>query len=241
MNSTIGFEKIILNGGCENHLSIPVESNIELVQERIDSQYVLEAICNMDLYLVSLQKGSIFPLKNAKSLFRDMQDVLQEGEKIFIQFLTQKEGRAKEDLIEQYIDYLSGIANPSDALFKRKLQKYVHQLFESMNYPLNINSQVKDIENKIKEPLYQYQLIIGIFAEDGSRKGYLQHVIANSLEKLTYFNRLQMSTIEENEKVIDSIKSRKIYVNQNKQYISESEILSLVVEQERQESKKMLL
>lgn len=114
----------------------------------------------MNLYEVSLQKGSIFPLKNDKGIFQNIQDVLQEREKILIQFLTQKEDKAKEDLIEQYIDYLSGIANPSDALFKRKFQKYVYQLFESMNYPLNKNSQVKDIEAKIKEPLYHYQLII---------------------------------------------------------------------------------
>ena len=126
-----------------------------------------------------------------------------------IQFLTQKEDKAKEDLIEQYIDYLSGIANPSDALFKRKFQKYVYQLFESMKYPLNKNSQVKDIEAKIKEPLYHYQLIIGIYAGDTSRKDYLQHVIANSLEKITYFNRLQMSRIEGNENVIDGIKAER--------------------------------
>ena len=238
VNTTIGFEKIIYKEGSNNYLSTPVGNNFEIVQEQIDSNYVLELISGMNLYEVSLQKGSIFPLKNDKGIFQNIQDVLQEREKILIQFLTQKEDKAKEDLIEQYIDYLSGIANPSDALFKRKFQKYVYQLFESMNYPLNKNSQVKDIEAKIKEPLYHYQLIIGIYAEDTSRKDYLQHVIANSLEKLTYFNRLQMSTIEENEKVIDSIKSRKINVNQNKQYISESEILSLVVEQESQESKK---
>ncbi|MRB24659.1 DNA translocase FtsK, partial [Bacillus thuringiensis] len=146
------------------------------------------------------------PLKNDKGIFQNIQNVLQEREKIWMQFLTQKEDKAKEDLIEQYIDYLSGIANPSDALFKRKFQKYVYQLFKSMNYPLNKNSQVKDIEAKIKEPLYHYQLIIGIYAEDTSRKDYLQHVIANSLEKITYFNRLQMSPIEENENVIDGIK-----------------------------------
>lgn len=107
-----------------------------------------------------------------------------------------------------------------------------------MNYPLNKNSQVKDIEAKIKEPLYQYQLIIGIYAEDTSRKDYLQHVIANSLEKVTYLNRLHLSPIEGNEDVIDGIKSRKIHVSQYKQYISESEILSLVVQQERKEIKR---
>lgn len=238
VNTTIGFEKIIYKEGCNNYLSTPVGNNFEIVQEQIDSNYVLELISGMNLYEVSLQKGSIFPLKNDKGIFQNIQNVLQEREKIWIQFLTQKEDKAKEDLIEQYIDYLSGIANPSDALFKRKFQKYVYQLFESMNYPLNKNSQVKDIEAKIKEPLYQYQLIIGIYAEDTSRKDYLQHVIANSLEKVTYFNRLQMSPIEGNEDVIDGIKRRKIHVNQNKQYISVSEILSLVVQQERQEIKR---
>ncbi|MED0920594.1 DNA translocase FtsK, partial [Bacillus paranthracis] len=165
VNTTIGFEKIIYKEGCNNYLSTPVGNNFEIVQEQIDSNYVLELISGMNLYEVSLQKGSIFPLKNDKGIFQNIQNVLQEREKIWMQFLTQKEDKAKEDLIEQYIDYLSGIANPSDALFKRKFQKYVYQLFKSMNYPLNKNSQVKDIEAKIKEPLYHYQLIIGIYAE----------------------------------------------------------------------------
>lgn len=188
---------------------------------------------NTSIYTALTDKSLCFPLqiKQSEALFHKISSIKKElkDEDILIQTLLCKRiDDWRELAITQYSDYLNGIDVPAVNPMMRKIQNNVTKLIDNLTMFHVKHSNVDEIERKIKENGYRFEMRVVIAAENKKVRKQIKQCIDEVLKGFDFFNSLRLHEVKGNE-VVQNVLLRKFSGDSTHQILCESEINSLLL------------
>lgn len=203
--------------------------------EESSTSWVLDDKCVC--FEAKLQKYSFFPLDTDEylNLFNELAKI--NDFPVLAQVLICKRTDPwRETLINQYENYLNGNDDPMDNKLFRQMQEKMIKVFSKITRYEVKRDPIQEIDNKILEQGYRMEVRFVVFHPNNTKK-----FISNTnklLRKLNLFNGLILDEVSTKE-MFSLILSRSMKEEYSREVYSESEILSLLCNEYRDEHEKI--
>ncbi|MDC6267378.1 FtsK/SpoIIIE domain-containing protein [Lysinibacillus fusiformis] len=203
-------------------------------------QYKLTKNENMTCFELFTAKISLFPVEmnTEESFWKIICSVCPPHINLMYQILLVfRQDNWKMRLHEQYDNYLNGVQNPSNYSFLRKIQRGINEKLDNLLRWENKHSEIEEIERKLEENGYRFNIRLVMSGGNQKEHAKLIQIIEKKINKYSYTNQWSIST-DSSLEMIDNILKRRLDYNSKHSVLSTSELLPLVVINEKVEKLK---
>lgn len=196
-------------------------------------------IKKMNLYYLSLQKPSCFPLlmNQDHTIIDELNNLTKilSKEKIIVQIMIQKVSDLwKQKVSHLYENYLTGIDQPSNSKTLLALQQKLNVLTNKIDDWNVTNKEIEALQKKLEEDGFRVVIRLGVYGQNHSSNERIADKILKCFKKTSGSNVWGLLPVTMNKKsFIENFQMRRFPLLHGKyQYLCNSELLPLLTFQE---------
>jgi DNA segregation ATPase FtsK/SpoIIIE, S-DNA-T family len=209
------------------------------VESHVDLYYLQNDLTNLHCYQIGLSKPSFLPLftETYFPLLQHLQSLNNSKYLVFTQFLfSQCKDRWKEEMIDQYEQYLKGNDFPSTSKIGRKFQERSLKILNKVGGFNTERQHIPEIEQKILDNGYRFEFRLIVHSEE--KMSDFEQNLKEIMQEMSFFNELLAIKMKNRKEFVGNFVEKRLTNISKHQIISEKELISIVSYEEIEQKHK---